>query len=150
MEVDMTLISWLIFALVLIICEVLTSSVFFFVCIAIGSIFAGFIAYYFASMLWLQISVFILISILSLYTVRPIFKRMISKTKTTKSNIDALIEAEAVVREEITSIKAGSVKIFGEVWRAKSDTDIKIGEIVKIKSVEGTSLIVKKIEKGGV
>ncbi|MDR0617982.1 MAG: NfeD family protein [Endomicrobium sp.] len=143
----MTLISWLIFALVLIICEVLTSSVFFFVCIciAIGSIFAGFTAYYFASMLWLQISVFILVSILSLYTVRPIFKRMISKTKTTKSNVDALIEAEAVVTEEITSTKAGFVKVFGEVWRAKSDIDIKIGEIVKVKSIEGTSLIVKKI-----
>jgi membrane protein implicated in regulation of membrane protease activity len=146
MEVDMILILWLIFTLVLIICEILTLSVFFFVCIAIGSIFAGFVAYYFASMLWLQIFVFILMSILSLYIVRPIFKRMTS----TKSNVDALIDAEVVVREEITSTKAGSVEIFGEVWRAKSDTDIKIGEIVKVKSVEGTSLIVKKIEEGGI
>ncbi|MDR1418085.1 MAG: NfeD family protein [Endomicrobium sp.] len=140
----MTLISWLIFAVILIICEVLTSSVFFFVCIAIGSIFAGFSAYYFIDILWLQILIFILISIVSLYTIRPVFKKMISKLKTTKSNVDSLIEANAVVIEEITSIKAGFVKVSGEVWRAKSDTDIKIGETVKIKNVDGTSLIVKK------
>lgn len=140
----MTLISWLIFAVILIICEVLTPSVFFFVCIAIGSIFAGLIAYYFNDIFWLQIVVFILISILSLYTIRPVFKKMIRKLKTVKSNVDTLIEASAIVTEEITPIKAGLVKVFGEVWRAESDTDLKVGETVKIKSIEGTSLIVKK------
>lgn len=140
----MTLVSWLIFAVILIICEILTSSVFFFICIAIGSIFAGFSSYFFVDIFWLQIFVFLLVSVLSLYTLRPIFKKMILKLKTTKSNVDALIEASAIVTEEITPIKAGFVKVYGEIWRAKSDSNIKPGETVKIKNVEGTSLIVKK------
>jgi membrane protein implicated in regulation of membrane protease activity len=144
MEIDMSLVSWLIFAVILIICEVLTSSVFFFVCIAIGSILAGFSAYYFADILWLQILIFILVSIVSLYTIRPVFKKMISKLNTTTSNVDSLIDANAIVIEEITSTKTGLVKVSGEVWRAKSDTGIKIGETVRIKRVDGASLIVKK------
>jgi membrane protein implicated in regulation of membrane protease activity len=145
MEVDMTLVSWLIFAVILIICEILTSSVFFFICIAIGSIFAGFTAYYFVDILWIQIIVFLLVSVLSLYIIRPIFKKMVHKLKTTKSNIDALIEANAIVIEEITPTKAGFVKVYGEIWRAKSDGNIKPGETVKIKSIEGTSLMVEAL-----
>jgi membrane protein implicated in regulation of membrane protease activity len=71
---------------------------------------------------------------------------MINSSKAINSNVDALIGTEAIVTERITPLKAGFVKTSGELWRAKSDIEIEIeaGEIVRIKGVTGTMLIVKK------
>lgn len=137
----MILIIWLLIAVLLIICEVLTSA-FFFVCVAIGAIFAGLCAYCFVDILWVSLLTFILISIIFLYTIRPLLKRIMNRLKTTKSNVDSLIGADAIVIEDISFVKAGFVKVSGEVWRAKSDDDIKVDQVVKIKSIDGTSLIV--------
>ena len=136
-------ITWLIIAAVLIIFEILTSSVFFFICLATGSVFAA-VAAYFNISSWIEFIIFIVVSILSLYLIRPIFKRMMSKYETVNSNIDVLIGAAAVVTEKITPLKTGLVKVSGEIWRAESDIELETGETVKIKSIDGTTLTVKK------
>ncbi|BAG13925.1 NfeD family protein [Candidatus Endomicrobiellum trichonymphae] len=136
-------ITWLIIAAVLIIFEILTSSVFFFTCLATGSVFAAASAYFnFSS--WVEFIIFIVVSILSLYLIRPIFKRVMSKSETVNSNIDVLIGATAVVTEKITPLKTGLVKVSGEIWRAESDIELETGEIVKIKNIDGTTLTVRK------
>ncbi|MDR1086979.1 MAG: NfeD family protein [Endomicrobium sp.] len=139
----MTWILWCSIAIVLIICEIATSSVFFCMCLAIGAIFAALAAYLFNSNL-IEILVFVVISILSLYFVRPFFKEMIKKSKTVESNVDALIGAEAVVTSKIMPLKPGFVKVLGEVWRAEASVEILEGETVKIKSLDGTTLTVEK------
>jgi membrane protein implicated in regulation of membrane protease activity len=144
MEGYMTWVAWIVIAVILVIFEITTTSIFFFVCLAIGSVFAAVAACFVVSNL-LQFTVFIIISIVSLCLVRPIFKKMISKSKTVSSNVDALINAEAVVTEKITPLKAGFVKVSSEIWRAESDIEIAVGETVIIKKVSGTMLIVKKI-----
>jgi membrane protein implicated in regulation of membrane protease activity len=136
-------ITWLIIAAVLIIFEILTSSVFFFICLAAGSVFAA-AASYFNISSWIEFVIFIVVSILSLYLIRPIFKRMISKSETVNSNIDALIGAIAIVTEKITPLKTGLVKVSGEIWIAESDIELEIGEAVKIRNIDGTTLTVKK------
>ncbi|OEG70519.1 hypothetical protein ATZ36_04155 [Candidatus Endomicrobiellum trichonymphae] len=136
-------ITWLIIAAVLIIFEILTSSVFFFICLAAGSVFAAAVSYFNISS-WIEFVIFIVVSILSLYLIRPIFKRMISKSETVNSNIDALIGAIAVVTEKITPLKTGLVKVSGEIWIAESDIELEIGEAVKIRNIDGTTLTVKK------
>jgi membrane protein implicated in regulation of membrane protease activity len=112
-------------------------------CLAIGAIFAALAAYLFNSNL-IEILVFVVISILSLYFVRPFFKEMIKKSKTVESNVDALIGAEAVVTSKIMPLKPGFVKVLGEVWRAEASVEILEGETVKIKSLDGTTLTVEK------
>ena len=134
-------ITWIIIAVVLVIFEMATTSVFFFICLAIGSVFAAVISCFTYSSL-LQFMIFLIISILALYLVGPIFKRMISKAKTVNSNVDALIGAEAIVTEKIMPLKSGFVKVSSEIWRAKCDADIEVGETVIIKKVSGTMLIV--------
>ncbi|MDR0820558.1 MAG: NfeD family protein [Endomicrobium sp.] len=136
-------ITWLIIAAVLIIFEILTSSVFFFTCLAAGSVFAAAAAYFNISS-WIEFVIFIVVSILSLYLIRPMFKRMMNRSETVNSNIDALIGATAVVAEKITPLKTGLVKVSGEIWRAESDIELETGETVKIKNIAGTTLTVKK------
>lgn len=138
----MTWILWFSIAIVLIICEI-TTSVFFCMCLAIGAIFAALAAYLFNLNL-IEILVFVVISILSLYFVRPFFKKMIKKLKTVESNVDALIGAEAVVISKITPLNPGFVKILGEGWRAEASVEILEGETVKVKSLDGTTLTVEK------
>ena len=139
----MTWIAWLTIAVVLVICEIATSSVFFCLCLSIGSVFAAGASYLFNSN-WIEIMVFIIVSILSLYFVRPFFKKMIKKSKTIESNVDALIGAEAIVTSKITPFSPGFVKVFGEIWRAESIVEILEGETVKIKRINGTTLTVEK------
>jgi membrane protein implicated in regulation of membrane protease activity len=139
----MTWIIWLTIAVVLIICEIATSSVFFCLCLSIGSVFAAGASYLFNSN-WIEIMVFIIVSILSLYFVRPFFKKMIKKSKTIESNVDALIGAEAIVSSKITPFTPGFVKVSGEIWRAESNVEILEGDTVKIKKINGTTLTVEK------
>ncbi|MCA6085203.1 NfeD family protein [Candidatus Endomicrobiellum agilis] len=139
----MTWTSWLIIAVVLIIFEIATPSIFFFICLAVGSVFAA-LAAYFGISSWIGFVIFIVTSILSLYLIRPIFKKMINKSETVNSNIDVLIGMVAVVTERITPSKIGFVKVLSEIWRAESDVELEVGEIVKIKKIDGTTLTVKK------
>jgi membrane protein implicated in regulation of membrane protease activity len=139
----MNWITWLIIAIALIIFEILISSFFFFTCLAVGSVFAATVAYFNIS-IWIEFIIFVVVSILSLYFIRPIFRKMMSKSETVSSNIDALIGATAVVTEEVTPLKAGLVRVSDEIWRAKSDIELETGVTVKIKSIDGTTLTVKK------
>jgi membrane protein implicated in regulation of membrane protease activity len=139
----MTWICWIGVAVTLIIFEIITSSTFFFVCLALGSGFAA-IAAWVTNLNWIIFTVFIIFSIFSLCFIRPIFKKVISKSKTVNSNVDALIGVDVVVTEKIVPFKTGFVKVVGEIWRAKSDVEIDVGEVVKVRNVEGTTLVVKK------
>jgi membrane protein implicated in regulation of membrane protease activity len=139
----MTWIAWLTIAVVLVICEIATSSIFFCLCLSIGSFFAAGASYLFNSH-WIEIMVFIIVSTLSLYFVRPFFKKMIKKSKIVESNVDALIGAEAIVTSKITPFSPGFVKVSGEIWRAESIVEILEGETVKIKRINGTTLTVEK------
>jgi membrane protein implicated in regulation of membrane protease activity len=139
----MTWIAWLTAAIILVICEIATSSIFFCMCLAIGASFAALGAYIFNSN-WIEIVIFVVVSILSLYFVRPLFKKMIKKSKTIESNVDALIGVEAVVTGKITPFKPGFVKVLGEVWRAEANVEISEGDTVKVKSIDGTTLTVEK------
>jgi membrane protein implicated in regulation of membrane protease activity len=112
-------------------------------CLAIGAIFAALTACLFNSNLT-EILVFVVISILSLYFVRPFFKKMIKKSESVESNVDALIGAKAVVVSKITPLNPGFVKVLGEAWRAEASAEILEGETVKIKGLDGTTLTVEK------
>jgi membrane protein implicated in regulation of membrane protease activity len=122
--------------------EITTLSVFF-ICLAIGSIFAAIITSI-TNSIQIELVVFVIFSVLSMYFIRPIFKKIIGNDRIVYSNIDAILGCEAVVTVKITPTKIGFVKILNEIWRAKSDIELEVGEVVKIKNIEGTTLIVKK------
>ena len=70
---------------------------------------------------------------------------MVSKAKT---NIDAIIGRQGIMLKSIAKNVDGLVKVGNEQWRARAEDDIEEGEEIVVTSVNGVTLIVKKIEGG--
>ena len=94
---------------------------------------------------WIQAVVFIAISAASLILFFTVFKKRIPKKKKHQTNSDALIDAKGIVEEEINNIhEAGSVKVRGLVWTARSASDdiiIPAGTVVRVVEISGVKLI---------
>lgn len=131
---------WILLTMFFIILEIYTPSSFFFICLSVGALCAGIVVTYFKYCI--ALSIFVIMSIISLYCIRPICTKIIPANLLT--NVDALINAKAVVITKITPYTVGWVKINNELWRAKSNIEIKVGEMVYINSIDGTTLNVNK------
>ena len=95
---------------------------------------------------YVQMAVFLAISILLLILLRPVSMKLIKK-QDFKSNADSLIGKSILVTQEVNNIKGtGQGKVNGMVWTVRSETDetIAAGELAEIKRIEGVKLIVKK------
>lgn len=97
--------------------------------------------------IWLQIGVFVGISILLLFMTRPLAQAFMTRNRT-KTNAESLIGQEAVVIDRIDNIQGtGHVRIGGMEWTARSvraDQTIEKNEIVMVRAIEGVKLIVGK------
>lgn len=135
---------WLLVGIVLIVIEMATPGLFFFLCFGIGASLAALLAFFGFSqpVLW---SAFIGSSIFLVLIARPLSKKFL-KGDVRPSNIDEFIGKEALVTEPIAPHSNGTVKIRGEVWKAESAQQIPTGALVEVLKVEGTHLIVKKKE----
>lgn len=97
--------------------------------------------------LWLQIVIFIAVTILTLIPTRKLAKKYFSKSKHQATNADMFIGQLCTVTEDIDNINAvGTVKCMGKEWTARSQSGEKIaaGETVTAVAIEGVKLIVKK------
>ena len=95
--------------------------------------------------LWLQIVIFILISVIMIFVTRPLYKKFI-KSKLVPTNSDRLIGETAVVTEAIDNLTSkGTVKVCGQVWSAKSENGetIPAETHVTVLRIEGVKLVVK-------
>ena len=95
---------------------------------------------------FLQIVVFLVVSLLLLLSIRPIVKNYL-KTNIISTNTDRLIGKVAVCTKDINIGERGEVKIDGKYWLAISsgDEDIMIDEKVEVLAIEGVKLVVDKI-----
>ena len=96
--------------------------------------------------LWVQIAVFCVVSIAFMLLARPFAQRMMRNT-ITPTNIDQLLQEEAIVIEPIDSEKqTGRVRLRDVEWIAKSEdgSTISEGETVAIRRIDGVKLIVTK------
>ncbi len=61
-----------------------------------------------------------------------------------RTNADRLIGREGIVIVPLDKTEGkGQVKIDGQIWSAKADTDIAEGVRVNVKSIEGVKLVVE-------
>lgn len=96
---------------------------------------------------WIQIIVFLVVSLVLLFTVRPIAGKYFNNNRQ-KTNIDALVGRQGVVTVQIDNLKGqGEISLAGQMWTARSANDTIIEEKaqVEIVSIEGVKAIVKKI-----
>ena len=133
---------WIILAMAFIIGELLTGG-FYLLSIGIGSIAAAILNYIQFS-ITVQITAFILITLIFILISRPLYRKLNKNTVDKKSNTERLIGLKAKVTEDIDSHKIGTINVNGEVWKAISDEKISEGEEVEITDIEGVKLKVKK------
>ena len=95
--------------------------------------------------IWLQVTVFTVVSILCLLALRPVLKKYITP-KQVKTNIDAIIGTTGVVLEAIDNIAGtGKVKLSGMEWTARSETGLPIEKdtVVTVTRIEGVKVYVE-------
>ena len=92
-------------------------------------------------------TVFVVVSGLLLLFTRPLLKSRIAP-KVQPTNADRIIGREAVVVEAINGIEnKGQIKVDGQVWSAKSEYPVDVGETVVVSSIEGVKAVVKTVVK---
>ena len=97
--------------------------------------------------LWLQVVVFMVVSIVLLASLRPLTRKYF-KPKLVKTNVDAVLGTVGVVTEEIDNIRAcGQVKLGAMTWTARSTAGETIpqGTQVAVDRVEGVKLYVTPV-----
>lgn len=138
------LIFWIVLLIVLIVVEAVTAQMVT-IWFAAGAV-AAIAAELLGAQVWLQWTVFIVVSVIALVATRPLVRKL-TKTRVQPTNADRVIGQAAVVTEEIDNIAAkGQVSVGGAVWTARSSDGSVIGkdEKVTVENIEGVKLIVKK------
>jgi len=94
-----------------------------------------------------QFIVFVIFSGLMLFLTKPFVKKYL-KVGDNKTNIDSIIGKKGKIEKKITKFDVGQVNINGQIWSAisYSEEEIDLNEEVKVISVEGVKLIVKRSE----
>ncbi len=110
-----------------------------------GALIAMLLAAFGVKSIFVQIAVFLVISVALLIATRPIVKKHINK-KSQPTNADRNIGQKAVVTEEINNLLGkGAAKIAGTEWTARSASDdvIPVGATVTVVRIDGVKLIVE-------
>ena len=134
---------WVAFAIVCLILE-LTAGDFFILCFSVGAVFAA-ISAAIGLNGYVQLVVFALFTLISLFWVRPFAKRYLHKGGDVRvSNADALIGRQGRVVETVKAGGYGRVQIDGDIWKAitSSETDIPEGKNVTVIGRESTIITV--------
>jgi len=138
---------WITFSVAFIIAEIFTAG-FFMLWLGVGAAIAALLAYFGFSSSW-QWGVFAIIS-LALFALSRKFAEKITKEQPPGVGANRLIGKKGAVLEGIDNKKnTGRVRIDKDEWRADGETKeiLAVGERVEVTSVEGTHLIVKKLEE---
>ena len=109
-----------------------------------GSV-AGLITAVCGGELWLQITLFLVVSVAALIATRPLVKKL-SGGKAVATNADRVLGGRARVCETIdNSIPCGAVYIDGKTWSARSENGriIPEGTMVNVLRMEGVKLFVE-------
>ena len=140
---------WALWACVSIVCLVmeLTSGDCFLLCISIGSAVTALVAVI-GGGIYAQLIALSAVSLFSLFAIRPwLVKKIHSSGEKRASNVEAMLNREGKVSQDIPENGFGRVALDGDDWKAKS-TDgsaIPSGTRVKVSHVESTIITVCKI-----
>ena len=100
--------------------------------------------------LWVQITLFLAVSLLCLLAVRPLARRLLN-SRVEPTNADRVIGEQAQVTEDIDNIQGrGAVVIRGVVWTARSEdgSPVPAGSLVRVLRIEGVKVFVEPAHAG--
>lgn len=142
---SMLKIMWLVLLVVFAASEAVTvglTSIWF----AAGALIA-LIAALLGAAVWIQITLFLAVSLLCLAAVRPLAKKHLNN-KVEPTNADRVIGAQAQVTQDIDNIHGkGAVVIRGMTWSARSQDGSAIpqGTMVRVLRIEGVKVFVEPL-----
>ena len=116
---------------------------------AVGSLVSLIISFIPGVAWWVQVIVFVVLSVVSFIALRPIFKRFM-KHSLFNTNIDSYTGKKGIVVEEITLLNPGSVKIGDVKWSSiplDEKEKFNVNDVVEVVAISGNKLIVKKVEE---
>ncbi len=134
---------WAIVAVALAVGELLTPGMFFLGPVALAAFAAGIVSLLGVAA-WLQLIVFIAVSIASLGVLRPIARAHIRMPALTRTGTAALVGSKAVVLQRVDA-NGGRVRIGGEEWSARAYLDDQVlepGTRVEVVKIEGATALV--------
>ena len=89
---------------------------------------------------WVQIIVFLTVSLLLLFFTRPIAVKYFNKDRI-KTNVESLVGRQAIVISEIDNVKGcGRVTVGGQEWSARAREDeakLPVGAVADVVGIHG-------------
>ena len=147
-------ILWVILGAILIVAEVFTSG-FVLLWFGIGALAAALAGIVGINSLAIQFLIFAVVSVGLTAASRTIFVNYFSREKTGESlrtGVDALPgKIGTVVSSSRGAMQEGAVKVFGSTWTAypaEGESPLEAGERVRVESIEGSSIYVRRIDEG--
>lgn len=137
---------WAVVAVLGLILE-LSSGDFFIICFAIGACGAAIVSPF--GNVYLQLGVFAIVTLLSIFLVRPFALRYLHRGEENRvSNADALMGQTGVVSETVKAGNFGRVTIGGDNWKAVTAgaADIPVGTRVRVVGRESIIVTVEAID----
>lgn len=139
---------WLVLSGIFIILEIVSIGFFIF-WFAIGALITM-IASIFIDNIAVQLTIFIISSTVLLFATKPFVNKFLDKDKNVKTNAFSIEGKIGKVTVDIEPIEGkGQIKIGGEVWSAKSESNdiIPKNTEVVIEKIDGVKAIVKPLIK---
>lgn len=130
---------WLIAASVLIIIEVMTQTMWS-LCLTSGCLAAMVCALCGADIAW-QVCSFGIFSITAYILLLPVFRRWHSRTRESRTGMDALPGRKATVTEDIRPGHLGRVRIDGDSWQARAASEETITAGAEVTVIAYDSII---------
>ena len=97
--------------------------------------------------LWLQIVLFIAVSLALLYFTRPVAVKYFNKDRV-RTNAESLVGKQAIVISEIDNLQGiGQVTVGGQEWSARTTIEgitLPVGSVVIIRAISGVKLMVEE------
>ncbi len=140
---------WQMWAVIAVVCLILelTAGDFFIICFSIGAFFTA-LAAVCGLGFYLQLLVFAVFTLISLFWVRPFAQRYLHKGEDNRvSNADALMGRQGRVVETVKADGFGRVQIDGDIWKAVTNgsVDIPEGSNVRVIGRESTIITVESL-----
>lgn len=113
---------------------------------ALGAL-AALISVFLGAPLWLQIALFIIISVVTMVFTRPLARKYVNR-RIQPTNADRVIGRSVTVTERIDNLSGkGYVTVDGRLWPARSETGdtIEPETAAVVRAIEGIKLIVEPL-----
>ena len=145
---DLTFIIWMVLLILFLVVEAVCAIHLVSIWFAAGSL-AALAVYALHGPLWLQVTVFLVVSAALLVALWPLTKKFLNPN-ITKTNVDSVIGSTGYVTASVDNRKAeGQVKLGAMEWTARSTSGEPIpqGTLVRADRIEGVKVFVTPVKE---